>query len=40
LGYSPEETFDIPVDFDPCADALASDELIEVESVGLDELAN
>lgn len=40
LGYSQDENFDIPLDFDPCADALDSEEIIEIESVGLDELAN
>ena len=37
LGYSPDEKFDIPEGFDPCASTLSPDEEI-VEEVGIDEI--
>ena len=40
LGYSPEETFDIPGWFNPCKDLYSRGEEEEEESVGLDEMAN
>ena len=44
LGYSPEDKFDIPPGFDPCANVYGEGEegeiLEGVEQVGLDEMAN
>lgn len=40
LGYSEDEDFEIPSDFDPCADVLSADDIIEDETLVLDELAN
>ena len=43
LGYDPEETFQLPEDYDPCATTDMEDESIVVEpnpSMGLDDLFN
>ena len=41
LGYSQEDTFDIPEGFDPCKDILVSDDAPAIqESEGLDDLFN
>lgn len=45
LGYSPDDKFDIPPGFDPCASVYGDDEaegdiLEGTEAVGLDDLAN
>lgn len=37
LGYSPDEKFDIPEEFDPCASTFSLDEEV-VEEVGTDEM--
>ena len=43
LGYDPEETFQLPEDYDPCATTNVEDESIVIEpnpSMGLDDLFN
>ncbi|MCR4921483.1 MAG: transglycosylase domain-containing protein [Bacteroidaceae bacterium] len=40
LGYSPDETFDIPPGFDPCKDTYDMQGGDEIEVMGLDEMAN
>ena len=41
LGYSQEDTFEIPEGFDPCKDILVSDDAPAIqESEGLDDLFN
>ena len=43
LGYDPEETFDLPEEFDPCRDLLESDGtevIVEETGEGIDDLFN
>ena len=42
LGYTQEETFDLPEGFNPCSDQPVEDELLieETKSEGLDDLFN
>ena len=37
LGYSPDEKFEIPEGFDPCADTILTDEAPVEEYGGIDE---
>ncbi len=40
LGYSPDETFDIPAGFDPCSSDVSEDAEDVSETIGLDSMAN
>ena len=40
LGYSPDETFDLPAGFDPCSSDVSEDAEDVSENIGLDSMAN
>ncbi|MBQ7987653.1 MAG: transglycosylase domain-containing protein [Bacteroidaceae bacterium] len=40
LGYSPDETFDMPAGFNPCSDTYDMEAVDEAEVMGLDDMGN